>query len=410
MAVDDLWHLSRPPEGAKPCGEHGKLVASDRHGRGKRWRVRYTDPDGNPKTEAFDRKDDAVAFDVKMRSDVQRGEYHNPDAGKTRFRDYADSWLKARTIAATSREAIEGRFRNHVYPVLGGRELRELARRPTLIREWHNGLSKSLSRSTVQAIYKNVSSVLSAAVDDGEISKNPCRLKTLKPPKPVDRPKVIPWEPEKVSSVRSGVRPRYQATVDCGAGAGLRQGEVFGLAVDDVDFLRHNIRVCRQVILVRGRPVFALPKFETIRDVVLSDALALRLAAHLQQFPAVPVTLPWGDLDGPPVKARLIFTTRNGTAINRNFFNDDVWRPALTAAGVTPAPDQGFHQLRHYWASVMLADGVDIKALSEYLGHKDPAFTLRTYTHLMRSTKDRARAAADSALPPVVPSVYRAAL
>jgi integrase len=44
-----------------------------------------------------------------------------------------------------------------------------------------------------------------------------------------------------------------------------------------------------------------------------------------------------------------------------------------------------------------LEEGVSIKALAEYLGHADPGFTLRTYTHLMPSSEDRARAAVDRA-------------
>jgi integrase len=46
---------------------------------------------------------------------------------------------------------------------------------------------------------------------------------------------------------------------------------------------------------------------------------------------------------------------------------------------------------------VLLEDGVSVKALAEYLGHADPGFTLRTYTHLMPSSEDRARAAVDRA-------------
>jgi integrase len=52
---------------------------------------------------------------------------------------------------------------------------------------------------------------------------------------------------------------------------------------------------------------------------------------------------------------------------------------------------EGIHQLRHYYASVMLAGGVSIKELAEYLGHADPAFTLRVYAHLLPSSHDRAR-------------------
>ena len=44
---------------------------------------------------------------------------------------------------------------------------------------------------------------------------------------------------------------------------------------------------------------------------------------------------------------------------------------------------EGIHQLRHYYASVMLAGGVSIKELAEYLGHSDPAFTLRVYAHML---------------------------
>lgn len=54
------------------------------------------------------------------------------------------------------------------------------------------------------------------------------------------------------------------------------------------------------------------------------------------------------------------------------------------------------HALRHFYASVLLDAGESIKALSEYLGHHDPGFTLRTYTHLMPSSETRTRAAVDT--------------
>ncbi|MEV4160784.1 tyrosine-type recombinase/integrase [Nonomuraea dietziae] len=56
---------------------------------------------------------------------------------------------------------------------------------------------------------------------------------------------------------------------------------------------------------------------------------------------------------------------------------------------------QGTHQLRHYFASVTLAGGVTIKDLSEYLGHADPALTLRVYAHMLPSSHDRVREAID---------------
>jgi integrase len=53
------------------------------------------------------------------------------------------------------------------------------------------------------------------------------------------------------------------------------------------------------------------------------------------------------------------------------------------------------HALRHFYASVLLDAGESIKALSSYLGHSDPGFTLRVYTHLMPSSEGRARRAVD---------------
>jgi integrase len=54
--------------------------------------------------------------------------------------------------------------------------------------------------------------------------------------------------------------------------------------------------------------------------------------------------------------------------------------------------------LRHFYASVLLDAGESIRAVSEYLGHSDPGFTLRTYTHLMPNSEQRTRRAIDRVL------------
>ena len=64
----------------------------------------------------------------------------------------------------------------------------------------------------------------------------------------------------------------------------------------------------------------------------------------------------------------------------------------------TTSRDTGMHALRHYYASITLADGVNIKELAEYLGHGDPGFTLRLYTHMLPSSHERARKAVDARL------------
>ncbi len=86
-----------------------------------------------------------------------------------------------------------------------------------------------------------------------------------------------------------------------------------------------------------------------------------------------------------------------GLAVGKNGFNRTAWRPALAKAGVPAGRENGCHALRHYFASVLLHHGVDIKALSEYLGHHSAAFTLSVYTHLMPSAADRVREAIEAA-------------
>jgi integrase len=78
-------------------------------------------------------------------------------------------------------------------------------------------------------------------------------------------------------------------------------------------------------------------------------------------------------------------------------YNQWTWVPALKKAGVERRQRQdGFHALRHFYASTLLDAGETITALAEYLGHSDPGFTLKVYTHLMPSSKQRTRKAVDS--------------
>jgi integrase len=63
-----------------------------------------------------------------------------------------------------------------------------------------------------------------------------------------------------------------------------------------------------------------------------------------------------------------------------------------------PRAKEGPHQLRHYYASVMLHGGVSVKELAEYLGHHDPAFTLQVYSHLIPASHERARQVFDAAM------------
>jgi integrase len=84
--------------------------------------------------------------------------------------------------------------------------------------------------------------------------------------------------------------------------------------------------------------------------------------------------------------------------VSRNAFNGKTWKPTLELAGIESSRENGCHALRHFYASVLLDAGESIKAVSQYLGHTDAGFTLRTYTHLMPASDERTRRAIDAAL------------
>jgi integrase len=253
-------------------------------------------------------------------------------------------------------------------------------------------------------IVGTVSAALSAAVEDGLLSKNPCRARTVKLPKP-GKSRVEPWTAAQVFGVRTALPRRYRAAVDAGAGCGLRQGEIFGLAVEELDHERGWLAVSHQLKRIRGKYVFALPKGGKIRDVPLPQAVSNALRDHSKEFDPIDVTLPWRTPDGPLVTKRLLFSGPEGNHVRVSNFNDHHWKPALAAAGIIPkakpgeryasAREHGMHALRHFYASVLLDAGENIRALSQYLGHSDPGFTLRPYTHLMPSSEGRTRKAVD---------------
>jgi integrase len=216
----------------------------------------------------------------------------------------------------------------------------------------------------------------------------------------VDVRKVVPWTVEQAHAVHGAMPETHRVFVTLAAGLGLRQGEVFGLSPNDIDFLRGRVTVCRQVKrFTDGSMAFALPKGGKTRVVPLPASVRDEVAAHLSARPARPVTLPWGDAEGAPTTIPLVLSTRERTALNRNYFNTHIWKPTLRRAGLHTTRENGCHALRHFYASVLLDAGESIKALSEYLGHADAGFTLRTYTHLMPSSDERTRRAVDAVMP-----------
>ncbi len=363
--------------------------------RPKPWRVAYRDPQGRQRSQSFARKAEATQFRAKVEHEMNRGAYIDPHAGRVTMADLAADWLDRQTFDAPTRIAVESRLRVHIEPHLGAFEVRSI--KPSTVQQWVRTLSRDLAASYVALLLGHLKSILGAAVDDGIIASNPAASRSVKTPRAEHR-RVVPWTVEQVRAIADAHPERYRALPILAAGTGLRQGECFGLALEDVDFLRRVVHVRQQVRLLNGHPVYAPPKSGREREVPLPDTVAVALSQHLRTHPAVEVTLPWGDRSGPSTTRRLVFSGPKGASLNKNPHTQRVWIPALAAAGIAYVPrETGMHQLRHHYASVLLDAGVSIAALASYLGHADPSVTLRVYSHLMPNTEGRARQAVDAA-------------
>ena len=142
------------------------------------------------------------------------------------------------------------------------------------------------------------------------------------------------------------------------------------------------ITVDQQVIIFDRRPVLAPPKTSaSSSDVPMPRFVLDAVIDHAEQFGL-------GDCD-------VLCRTPKGTLLRRDYCNREIWKPAITAAGL-PA-DATFHDLRHEFASTALAEGVPISEVSRWLGHKSITTTVDLYGHLVPEAAGRARDALDSA-------------
>lgn len=336
-----------------------------------RWRARWRDPNGKQRSQVFDRKVDAEAHLTAMEHRKRTGEYVDPSAGRVTVRDWCEGWRKVQAHRQSTMQQVESHFRIHLYPTLGDHELRAL--RPSEVQAWVSKIGEGLKPATVSVIYAHFSSAMKAAAHDRLIARTPCER--IKLPKREHR-EVVPPTVEEVAALAASIDERYRAAVVLAAGSGLRLGEVFGLQLDRVDFLRRLVRVDQQLVTPDNGPAFlAPPKTNAaVRAVPIADVVLEELAGHVRRF--------------PPVEG-FVFTNSAGQPVRRSALQKQ-WTLARRKAcvdGVT------FHGLRHHYASALIAAGCSVKAVQKALGHASATETLNTYAHLWPDDEDRTRAA-----------------
>jgi integrase len=342
-----------------------------------------------------------------METDKQRGDYHDPAAGKVLFGEIGKRWLDSRAADPSTILRYETAYRLHVIPIFGSRQIRAI--KPSQIQAWIVQLSERFEPSTVITAFLVLQGILDLAVADGALKTSPAKSKVVR--RPAHRSSEIQaWTDQAISRLIDAHPETLRALPELAASCGMREAELYAIALEDFDFDDGIVKVRRQIKNLSGSYIFALPKNDRERVVPLPDWAIRVVQRHIQHCPPRPCTLPWERLNGKPATCNILFRWHtDGQHIKSRNYSETVWKPALVKAGLIPEPatdrrgrrryvttrKEGIHQLRHYYASVMLAGGVSIKELAEYLGHKDPAFTLRVYAHMLPSSHDRARAVID---------------
>jgi integrase len=346
--------------------------------RGASWQATYRAPDGRERTKTFPRKVDAEAWVNDELSAHRHGTWIDPAAGKISFQTYGEQWRSVQVHRPSTAAQVETNLRRHVYPTFGDRPIGAI--RPSEVQAWVHGLAEVLEPSTVELVYRYAVAIFRSAIADRVIAQNPAvgiRLPKAEPKR------IEPLAIDVVEAIVDAVPHRYKALVTLAAATGLRQGECLGLTLDRVDFLRRQVTVDRQLLLLPGSgPVLGPPKTQaSYRTVPLPAVVLDALAAHLARYSV--------SADG------FLFTNDAGEPISRTRFSD-VWRPATKAAGAPTGT--GFHALRHFYASLLIRHGESVKVVQARLGHASAAETLDTYSHLWPDSEDRTRAAVDEVL------------
>lgn len=354
--VRDLW------TDPKPVGARTR-PRNDRWGRGKRWLATWS-VDGRVRSKAFAAKDAAEDW-VRARD---LGIPQERRGSSLTVRELAELWQSAQVHHRPSTaRSVTSTLSVIILPSLGDVALSDLDR--ARLQEAVSAWSGRWSPARIRVAWSYVTSMLRMAELDGLIERRPAGVRL--PAK--DHKPVVPLSTAQVVALEQAMPPRWASLVVVGAASGLRGGELRGLTWDRV--VDGVLVVDRQMVGTDGRdPVFGPPKSVSSRRRVPIGPLALD-ALERQR-------VGWPSSD-------LVWRTRLGSPLSRTAASE-VWRHAVTAAGLELRTRSGWHELRHFHASLLIAAGLSPVAVAHRLGHKDATETLRTYAHLWPTDETRA--------------------
>ncbi len=310
---------------------------------------------------------------------VDGGNYLEP--GKLTTGEYLHKWLATvqTTVRPNTYAGYEATAKNHIVPSLGHIPLSRLT--PLHIQQMLtdkqkdgarlDGKSGKLSARTVRYVRTVLYMSLAQAVKWQLLSRNPAGA-TDAPRE--ERKEVKPWTAAQAQSFLKRVAgDRLYSLYLMAMATGMRRGELLGLRWQDIDFETGAANVRQTVVAISGKTVFSTAKtVKGNRTIALSPALVSVLRQHRKRV------LEEKLIHGLEYQDNgLVFPYPDGRPHCPNTLLRKFSR-AIVGAGL---PHTRIHDLRHLHATLLLAQGVHPKVVSERLGHASISITLDTYSH-----------------------------
>lgn len=335
------------------------------------WRVRVKSHGIVVADRTFELKARAESWEREQKTQLGDDSWVDPKNGKRSIADYALQWLQQRAgrVSSKTLQTDEYLLRLHTPLKFGAKPIGSV-KETDVTDVLAQLMRKGLSMSSVVRYKATLSSMLSSAVEQRVIRRNPAlTAKTPEGDGTDERHEVFPFSLEELRAVRNAQHARNseQADITLFLGlTGLRWGELVALRVRDVyDLPFPSLRVSRSG--PDGHVIRTKTKGGGPRTVPLVDELlpmvAMRAAGRSP-----------GDL---------LFTAPEGGRISGNN-----WRRAVNWAGTSQ--NRRIHDLRHTAATLWLYSGIDIKTVQTWLGHASMTLTVDLYGHFMGTDANRA--------------------
>lgn len=296
------------------------------------------------------------------------------DAG-TRLDVYLPMWLDqvARpTLRPKTIEGYETVIRRHLLPRIGAKTLRSLT--TSDVRVLMAGMTKQgLAPRTVQYVHAVLRTALAQAVRDDLVGRNVASV--VRAPRQTRREAAFLTPDEARQLIAAAKGTDLEAVVVVALTLGLRRGELLGLRWSAINLDAGQLRIVATVQRVSGELLIEEPKTRSsVRTLPVPAMTITALREHRVRQAARRLAAGprWRDHD-------LVFTSGVGSPIDpRNF--DREFKELLDSACV---PRIRFHDLRHTFATFLLAEGTPARVVMELLGHSQIGITMNTYAHVL---------------------------